>query len=66
MDEFWSVELSGTCREQSIAQLTVERDVVHPKAQLSPPFAIFLLSQLSLAFRYSAKTLKRFTKATLR
>lgn len=55
---FRSVELSGTCREQRIAQLVVERGIVHPKPQPSPSFAIFLLSQLPLAFGYSPKTWK--------
>lgn len=56
VDGFWSVELSRTCREQSVAQLTAEHGVVHPKDQLSPSFAIFLLSQLPVSFRYSPKT----------
>lgn len=37
VDGFWSVELSGTCREHSIAQLTVEHRLCIQRLNSHPP-----------------------------
>lgn len=64
VDGFWSVELSGMCREQSIAELTVECRLVHPKAQLSPSFSIFLFVSAPCGIQILSQGMKRFTRAT--
>lgn len=64
MDGFWSVELSGMCREQSIPQLAVECRAVHPEAQLLPSFAIFLFVSAPCGIQILSQDMKRFTRAT--
>lgn len=63
MDGFSSVELL-MCREQSIAQLAVGCHVVHPEAQLSPSFAIFLFVSAPCGIQILSQDVKRFTRIT--